>query len=523
MRRYAFIVLFFVVLVAPFVVQQVVARGKGDDEGSRATRDAPELVIVTPHNQDIRRTFARAFSDWHRERYGTPVRVTYLTPGGTNDIVRMLADTYGAMRDPTSGQPPPPERVNVSIDLVWGGGDTVFDRDLKSVGALQPVKLDPAVLKDAFPTSDLNGVPLYERTKDGAPPKWVGAALSSFGIVFNPQMYGALHLPEPATWDDLARPQLAGLVAGADPTRSSSVAGAYMMAIQRGMADAEAEFFARHPELKGTPTSELEKSNAEYQAALGRGWKKGMRTLLLMAANARYFTDSASQVPNDVGNGDAAAGVAIDFYGRVYQQEIGPARIRYVSPRGATAINPDPIAVLYGVRGDREVLANRFVEFLLTPRAQRLWNLQPGYDPHVERSLRRLPIRRDVYQNKTGWADPEANPFEESSGFNTRLEWMRLFSDVRPVWAAAWIDSRSALKEAYEEILEVTDVERREQLLFELSDLPIEMSDLVQQNATRRKLEEVKQDARLWMTKQRVHWANTFREHYKSTAAKARN
>jgi len=178
--------------------------------------------------------------------------------------------------------------------------------------------------------------------------------------------------------------------------------------------------------------------------------------------------------------------------------------------------------VLYGIRGEREVLANRFVEFLLTPQAQRLWNLQPGYGPHVERSLRRLPIRRDVYQDKGGWADPEANPFEESGGFNMRLDWMRLFSDVRPVWAAAWIDSRSALKEAYEEILEVKDEARRDRLLFDLSDLPIEMKDVAEQNATRRTLEEEKKDARLWMTKQRVDWANTFREHYRLVGEKAR-
>ena len=124
MRRYGFIVLFFIVLVAPFVVQRVVARGQRDDGSNVGSGDGPELVIVTPHNQDIRRTFARAFSDWHRERFGTAVRVTYLTPGGTNDIVRMLADTYGAMRDPATATLPPPERVSVSIDLVWGGGDT---------------------------------------------------------------------------------------------------------------------------------------------------------------------------------------------------------------------------------------------------------------------------------------------------------------------------------------------------------------------------------------------------------------
>ena len=55
---------------------------------------------------------------------------------------------------------------------------------------------------------------------------------------------------------------------------------------------------------------------------------------------------------------------------------------------------------------------------------------------------------------------------------------MRLFSDTRPVWAAAWIDSRAALKDAYEEVLKVSDVARRDRLLLELSDLPIEMRDL---------------------------------------------
>lgn len=525
MHRYIFIVLFFIVLVTPFVVQRVVARGKGTEQDAGGLRDAPELVIVTPHNQDIRRTFARAFSDWHRERFGTAVRVTYLTPGGTNDIVRMLADTYGAQRDPSTGQLPAEDRLNVSIDMVWGGGDTIFERELKSAGALKPVNLPPGVMESAFPTADLNGVPLYDITADGSPPKWVGVVLSSFGIVYNPTMYETLGLPPPQGWDDLARPELARLVALADPTRSGSAAVAYMMAIQRAMADGEEEFFEKHPDLRDTPTTDLAANNAEYQSALAAGWKRGMRTLLLMAANARYFTDSGSQPCNDVGNGDAAAGVVIDFFGRVYQEQVGEGRIRYTAPRGATAINPDPIAILYGVRGERELLANRFLEFLLSAEGQRLWNLQAGYSPYVDRSLRRLPIRRDVYENRDGFADPDVNPFEDADGFNMRTEWMRLFSDTRPIWAAAWIDSRGALKDAYATILAVEDPETRRQLIYELSDLPIEMSDVAAQNARRRQLEQSKEpareDSRLWMAKQRVDWARKFREHYKAVAAKA--
>ncbi|HLL87989.1 MAG TPA: ABC transporter substrate-binding protein, partial [Tepidisphaeraceae bacterium] len=371
----------------------------------------------------------------------------------------------------------------------------------------------------AFPKPDLNGVALYEKTKDGAP-RWVGVVLSSFGIVYNPSLYETLKLPPPQAWADLARPELAGLVALADPTRSGSAAVTYMMAVQRAMADAEQAYFDEHPDVAKLPPDARAK-DAGYNAALAAGWKRGMRTLLLVAANGRYFTDAASQVPNDVGNADAAAGVAIDFYARVYQEQVGARRIEYVAPRGATAITPDPVAVLYGVTGDRGTLANRFVEFLLTPAAQRLWNLNPGRDPHVERSLRRMPVRRDVYADRAGWAD-DANPFEEAAVFNMRGEWMRLFGDTRPIWAAAWIDARATLKDAYDTVLRVPDAARRAALLAELSDLPIELADVDRQNRTRREMEQQKQDVRLWMTKQRIAWAAKFRDHYRAVASKAR-
>ncbi len=518
--RSLWLILFALVLVTPFVMRLALVRTAASalpaDGGAGLS-----LTIITPHTQDIRRTFAAAFAEWHRERFGQPVSLIYLTPGGTNDIVKLIADKYGTdtMRS-TDGQLRPESDIArfADIHLVWGGGDVVFENDLKPY--LKPVAIDPAVLSAAFPRPDLNGVALHERIKTGQSPRWVGVVLSSFGIIYNPSLYDTLQLPPPQQWTDLARPQLAGLVALADPTRSGSAAMTYMMAIQRAMADAEAEIFARRPELAALPPADRE-SDAEYQQALAAGWKQGMRTLLLMAANARYFTDSASQVPNDVGNGDAAAGVAIDFYARVYEQEIGRHRIRYLAPRGATAITPDPIGILYGVIGEKEVLANRLIEFLLSPEGQRLWNLQGGQRPYLQRSLRRLPIRPDVYADRTGWAD-DTNPFEEAAGFNLRGEWMGLFRDTRPIWAAAWIDSRSALKHAYEIILRIPDAKRRAALIEQLADLPIEMHDVAEQRATRTRLQKAGQDDRLWMTRQRIEWAQKFRAHYDATAEQAR-
>jgi iron(III) transport system substrate-binding protein len=536
-RRYLYLVLFAVVLIAPFVLRLAVTRGKttSDSHGDGADAPVGRLVIVTPHNQDIRREFARAFDAWHRTKYGRGVAIDYRTPGGTNDIKRLLETTYRAYVVDDGNTLRFRDGIDADIHLVWGGGDFSFDQELKRLfdrggkrlGVLQPIALDPKLIAEAFPQPALAGVKLHDagRDKDGnpTPPTWVGVCLSSFGIVYNPDVYRALDLPEPARWHDLTHERLAGMIALADPSHSGSAAVAYMMVLQRAMADAEEAIFARRPDLKAMPKADLAK-DPTYQQAIANGWKNGMSELLLIAANARYFTDSASQVPNDVGNGEAAAGVAIDFYGRVYQESVGSERCKFVSPAAATAITPDPIAILYGVKGEPLELATHFVEYLLTPEAQRLWILKPGSPGGPQlRSLRRPPARADVYADRKGWAD-DVNPFAEAGGFNQRVEWMGLFTDLRPIWAAAWIDGREALKSAYAAVRRVDDATRRAALIAELSSLPIEMKDVAAQQAERKRIETEKPPGVLeeWKARQRIDWARRFRDHYAALASKAR-
>jgi hypothetical protein len=227
-------------------------------------------------------------------------------------------------------------------------------------------------------------------------------------------------------------------------------------------------------------------------------------------------------VPTDVGRGEAAAGMSIDFYAWVSEGIVGAERARFVSPRQATAITPDTVGILYGVRGDRLTLATHFVEFLLTPQAQRLWILEPGQPGGPrERSLRRMPIRRNVYADQSGWVD-HFNPFDEAGGFNQRGQWMALMSDTRPIWNAAWIDSRDALVEAYQEILEVKDDRRREALFARLADLPVTMHDVEQRRADRLQLEKTHADLDAWNARQRIEWGNRFRDHYRKVAEEAR-
>jgi iron(III) transport system substrate-binding protein len=526
-QRYLYILLFILILVLPFVLRMTLTRAQQTPEAVLGP-SAGRLVVVTPHNQDIRREFARAFSDWHIRNYGQPVELDYRTPGGTGDIRRMLETTYRGFRQ-TDGALP--ETVPVDIHIVWGGGDFFFDVELKPLGILQPLEIDPQLLDEAFPEHSLAGVRLYDHVVDEQgrrqPPHWVGVCLSSFGIVYNPNLYKALQLPEPVGWADLTHERLHGMVALADPTHSGSAAVAYMMVIQRAMADAEERFLRR---VGGSGAGVQEEANTdiarfredpEYERALEEGWKEGMRQLLLIAANARYFTDSASQVPRDVSIGDAAAGMAIDFYGRVYEEIVGPERVRFISPYAATAITPDPVAILHGVSGEHRELANRFVRFLLTPAGQRLWILPAGepYGPR-QRSLHRPPIRQDLYEDRTGWTD-DVNPFEEAGDFNQRQEWMALFGDTRPIWSAAWIDSRDALKSAYARVLRVQDPARRAQLIFQLSDLPIKMVEVQEQQKERRQIQRDGGPIDEWRARKRIEWANRFRRHYAEVAARA--
>lgn len=511
MRRYAYLILFTIVLVTP-VVMHLVSRGH---TGARIAAASDVLTIISPHNQDIRREFQRAFSDWHERMYGSAVRIVYLNPGGTADIRRLLERKYAAHRGD-------PAALDIGIDLVWGGGDYFFDGELRPLGVLQSMRLDPRLLTDAFPATTLSGVKLLDTTRDATgrlTPQWVGVCLSGFGIVYNPDLYATLDLPAPAAWADLTDPKLADLVALADPTHSGSAAVAFLMVLHRAMADAEAEFFEAQPDARRLRGEELNATPA-YTAAIAAGWKKGMAQLLLIAANARYFSSSASQVPHDVGNGQAAAGMAIDFYGRVYQESVGPQRCRVVMPQGATAITPDPVGILAGVRGRQLELALHFVEFLLSREGQLLWILRAGQKGGpVERGLRRPPIRRDLYADRTGWTD-DINPFEEKHGFTQRPEWNRLFSDTRPIWAAAWIDARDWLKSAHRAILSVPDESRRDALLRELADLPIEMSDVQRLMAERRAATEARRGEE-WKAANRIHWTKVFRDHYRQVRQKA--
>jgi hypothetical protein len=194
---------------------------------------------------------------------------------------------------------------------------------------------------------------------------------------------------------------------------------------------------------------------ADRDAALESGWAEGLRLIQRMAANARYFTDSASKIPHDVGQGNAAAGMCIDFYGRSYAHELksrsGEPRVVWIAPVGGTTLSADPIAILKGAP-NMEV-AQRFVEFCLGREAQRLWFARPGTPGGPrERALHRTPVRRDLYTPEilAQSTMPGADPYHDPGNFTYQRELTgAAFNTLRQLVKVMCIDSHEEMKSAW--------------------------------------------------------------------------
>ena len=200
--------------------------------------------------------------------------------------------------------------------------------------------------------------------------------------------------------------------------------------------------------------------------------------LQLMGANARYFTDSSQKPPIDVSQGDCAAGVCIDFYGRS-QAEVtqhrgsGEARLGFAAPRGGSVSSVDPIALLRGAP-HREV-AEAFIEFTLSMEGQKLWNLRPGTPGGPTRyALRRLPVRRDFYSH-TEWkalrSDPEAEPFSETEKLVYQPTWTGgVFREMAFIIRVMSLDTHAELVKAWRAI-QVAPEETKTRALAVLQNL----------------------------------------------------
>jgi iron(III) transport system substrate-binding protein len=385
------------------------------------------LVILSPHNESIRQEFGEAFATHWKAKTGRSLYVDWRTPGGTSEIRMVLEAGFKAADED--------KRPGIGVDCFFGGGEPDFS------GQAKQGRFVPLLVFDRHPEWFGPGAPVSE-TFSGEryfpqDHTWVSDALSQFGICYNPDVLKRMKISPPTAWRDLADPRYAGSLALADPTKSGSVARTFELLVQAEMQRA------------------LAAPGAERIAALDNGWAAGMHLIQQLAANARYFSDSASKPPQDVGQGNAAAGMCIDFYGRSYHAELtsasGNPRLIWLAPLGGTTLSGDPIAVLRGA--PHAAIAQDFVEFCLSPAGQKLWFGKPGSPGGpLARALHRTPIRRDLYTPEylVNSTMPAARPYDDPGNFTYQRELTgAAFNTLRQIVKVMCIDSHEEMKAAW--------------------------------------------------------------------------
>ncbi len=521
-RNLTVIILLTVVLALPFLFR------RRESTGDWMAGD-PVLTVISPHNEAIRHEFGRAFSAWHQAHHGQPVKIDWRALGGTTEIMRYLASEYiNAFRAwwlaqgrvwPSNGgdlildrhfnpgiRPVDPDaqaawetqkplyeafrRIDDAgifgcrIDVFFGGG--VYDH---GVAAAQGLIVAP--WPDEAPPPDLlaaveDGAVLIPVSLGGEvwrSDRFFGTALSTFGMVYNMDRLADLGIATPpASWTDLMDPRYFRQLGVADPTKSGSIAKAFEMivheqchlAVRRAgfSAAAVAAIEERWRQSGGVPPPDVPDA---YQDAVELGWREGLHVVQCIGANARYFTDGAGKVPIDVSMGNAAAGLAIDFFGRI-QAEVttppgGTPRMGYVTPAGGSSASADPISLLRGARVPE--LGRRFIAFVLSEDGQKLWNFHVGAPGGPQTyALRRLPIRRAFYpspENPRMQAQHEAHrmhtvddlgapnidPYALAGGFHYHERWTGAHFGVhRYLIRAMCMDAGEELRAAWRHILE---------------------------------------------------------------------
>ncbi len=401
--------------------------------GSSASAGAADdhLVILSPHNETLRQELGEGFSRYWKDRCGRSVYVDWRTPGGTSEI-RMVLDAGFKAASETG-------RAGIGVDVLFGGGEPDFSSQAKR-GRLVALEVFSGHPDWFGPGEPIDEIVCGERFFS-ADHVWVGTCLSQFGICYNSDVLKRLQLAAPKRWDDLGDPRYAGAIALADPTKSGAVARSFELLVQDQMQRALAD-----------PT-------LGRDAALALGWANGLRLIQRMAANARYFTDSSSKIPLDVGQGNAAAGMCIDFYGRSYAAELktrdGRPRVVWRAPVGGTTLSADPVGVLQGAPSPK--LAQAFVEFCLSEQGQTLWFGRPGSPGGPrDRALHRTPIRKDVYTpaNLANSTMPEINPYAEQGNLTYQRELTgAAFNTLRQLVRVMCIDSHEEMKTAWRALI----------------------------------------------------------------------
>lgn len=205
-------------------------------------------------------------------------------------------------------------------DLFWASAPDAFEL-LKQAGLLAPLQARATGAPESiagYPVNDPAG-------------RYLGFAISGYGLVYNPGYLSARNLPVPRNWSDLAAPAYAGHIGLTSPARSGT-------------------------------------THLMVEALLqSLGWERGWALWSAIGGNLATLTARSFGVTTGVARGRFGIGISIDF---LTDSGTGEAETnRFVLPE-ETLFAPASIARLATSPNPKE--AELFVDFVLSPEGQRL-------------------------------------------------------------------------------------------------------------------------------------------------------
>lgn len=377
-----------------------------------------QLIIISPHHEGIENEFATNFEKWYEEQTGRPVKTNWRDLGGTSSNYRYIDSEFKRLPD------------GIGVDIFFGGGTDSYLRFAEN-DLLSSYKL-PETQLEQIPQS-YHGIPVYDSEY-----RWYGAALSSFGIMYNEKLRQLRRLPETKTWDDLGNIALIGKIGAADPRESGSAHMMYEIILQT------------------------------------RGWDNGFALLTRIGGNVKNFSAGANVIPRDVAAGQVIYGLAIDFYAYSQIASVGSDIIKYVLPSDGAVVNPDSIAILKGAPNIE--VAQKFIEFVLSENAQKLWMLRDSdpEGPQWKGGLNRASILPALY-DKLGDRCVVTNPFTLKitpfpyDATKGSIRW----DIVNDLFGVLIIDSHKDLVAAWKAIQKCKDKSKREAAIEALVEMPL--------------------------------------------------
>ena len=384
-----------------------------------------ELIIISPHPEGIETEFGTNFEKWYQEQTGRTIKTDWRDVGGTSSNYRFIESEFKRVPD------------GIGIDIFFGGGTDNYLR-LSNMGWLHAYKLPDAQLKQMM--QSFQGIPLYD-----AEHQWYGAALSSFGIMYNDELREMLQLPKATAWQDLGDFALLGKIGAADPRESGSAHMVYEIILQTV------------------------------------GWEEGFALLTKIGGNVRGFSAGANAIPTDVVAGQVIYGLAIDFYAYGQIAVIGADKIKYIVPADGAVVTADPIAILKGA--PNLPVAQKFLEFVLSDDAQKLWMLRNDdpEGPKWKGGLNRASVLPTLY-DKLGERCIVPNPFAmEGTPFQYDSDkGGNRWNIVNDLFGVLIIDSHKDLVNAWKAIRKCKDPAKREAAIAVLTKMPITEEEAMQ-------------------------------------------